>query len=76
MAQLEKQVQKHRDAFASNLYELRIEANLSQQELADKAGVDRKTVNRIENSHFSPSLDTMVRLANVLKTPIQELVSR
>jgi DNA-binding XRE family transcriptional regulator len=33
------------------------------------AGVDRKTINRIENGHFSPSLDTMVRLAHAFGVP-------
>jgi transcriptional regulator with XRE-family HTH domain len=30
------------------------------------AGVDRKTINRIENGHFSPALDTLVRLSSAL----------
>jgi len=44
----------------------RIKAELSQDTLAEFAGIDRKTVNRIENGHFSPSLDTMTRLSVVL----------
>jgi DNA-binding XRE family transcriptional regulator len=39
-----------------------VEAGLTQQQVADLAGVDRKTVNRIENNHFSPSVDTIFRL--------------
>jgi DNA-binding XRE family transcriptional regulator len=40
---------------------------ITQEKLAKLVGLDRKTINRIENGHFSPSLDTMIRLAYVLK---------
>lgn len=46
--------------------ELRIDAGLSQEALAKAAGIDRKTVNRIENGHFSPNLDTFFRLCTAL----------
>ena len=52
---------------ASALRKLRINAELSQDELAQRAGIDRKTINRIENGHFSPTLDTITRLSLVLK---------
>jgi len=45
---------------------LRTDADLSQARLAEIAGVDRKTINRIENGHFSPALDTIVRLSVAL----------
>lgn len=48
------------------MYQLRIEKGLSQDNLAKAAGIDRKTVNRIENGHFSPSLDTFFRLCIAL----------
>lgn len=53
---------------------LREERGLSQARLAELAGVDRKTINRIENGHFSPSLDTLTRLSVVLKCRLSELV--
>ena len=52
---------------ASELRKQRINAELSQDELAQRAGIDRKTINRIENGHFSPTLDTITRLCVVLK---------
>lgn len=52
---------------AKQLRNLRINADLSQDELAQRAGIDRKTINRIENGHFSPTLDTITRLSLVLK---------
>jgi len=53
---------------------LREERGLSQARLAELAGVDRKTINRIENGHFSPSLDTLTRLSVVLKCRLANLV--
>lgn len=53
---------------------LREERGLSQARLAELAGVDRKTINRIENGHFSPSLDTLTRLSVVLKCRLADLV--
>lgn len=44
----------------------RTEKGWSQLELAEKAGVDRKTVNRIENGRYSPSMNTLVSVGNAL----------
>lgn len=46
--------------------QLRMDAGISQDNLAKAAGIDRKTVNRIENGHFSPNLDTFFRLCVAL----------
>jgi DNA-binding XRE family transcriptional regulator len=51
---------------ASRIKQNRIEAELTQQELADFAGVDRKTINRIENGHFSPNIETLLRISVAL----------
>ncbi len=61
------EVNKVKTAFAQAIYDKRTAAGISQQTLADIAGIDRKTINRIENGHFSPNLDTITRLAIVLK---------
>lgn len=53
-------------AIGDHLREVRIAEGLSQEALAAKAGLDRKTVNRIENGLFSPSIDTLMRLCQIL----------
>ena len=63
---LKREVKDMRNVLAERLYDLRTEADLSQARLAEIAGVDRKTINRIENGHFSPALDTIVRLSVAL----------
>ena len=65
-ATLKREVKDMRKVLAEQLFELRTAADLSQARLAEIAGVDRKTINRIENGHFSPALDTIVRLSVAL----------
>lgn len=40
---------------------------LSQEKLADRAGCDRQSVNRVENAAYSPSLMRVFRLAKALR---------
>jgi len=63
---LKRDVQNMRNELADRLLTLRAKHDLSQAALAQLAGVDRKTINRIENGHFSPALDTLVRLSSAL----------
>jgi hypothetical protein len=67
--------QKKEQKVSSRLYDLRIERELSQDKLAQKAGIDRKTVNRIENGHFSPNLSTLIRLCSALKVKTSDVLS-
>ena len=73
-AQLKKASVASAETVAERLIALRADRALSQARLAELAGVDRKTINRIENGHFSPSLDTLTRLSVVLKCRLSELV--
>lgn len=73
---LKRDVKYMRTELAARLLTLRAKHDLSQAALADLAGVDRKTINRIENGHFSPALDTLVRLSSALSvTPASLLKS-
>ena len=58
----DSKVKKVKNTLAETIYERRIELELSQENLGKVIGVDRKTINRIENGHFSPNLDTLVRI--------------
>lgn len=65
-AQLRTASKNSTQIIAEWMRDSRLNANLSQEQLANLADIDRKTINRIENGHFSPSLDTMTRVAVVL----------
>lgn len=45
---------------------LRQQRGLSQGDLAGRVGVDRKTINRIENGHHSTSVSTLTAIAQSL----------
>ena len=72
--QLKKASSLSAQTVADRLVALRAERGFSQARLAELAGVDRKTINRIENGHFSPSLDTLTRFSVVLKCRLADLV--
>nr|WP_244953928.1 helix-turn-helix transcriptional regulator [Spelaeicoccus albus] len=59
---------------AENLRAARKARFWSQEELGERVGVDRKTVNRIENGSSSPSFDLVVDLATTLEVPVEYLV--
>lgn len=73
-ALLKRRVKEQRLVLAARLYEFRQDLDLSQARLAEIAGVDRKTINRIENGHFSPAMDTVVRLGTALRVDPSELL--
>ena len=52
----------------------RIDANLTQERVALAAEVDRPSVVRIEQGQQSPTLDTIIRLADAIGVPLSELV--
>ena len=47
--------------------------NLTQQELADKAGINRSMLCRLENQDYVPSLDQLTRLANALQFDVTDV---
>ena len=59
---------------AQRIKELRIDNGLSQAALAESAGIDRKTINRIEKNHFSPNLDTFFRICVALNVQPNEFI--
>lgn len=55
------------------LREIRTAAELTQQELADRAKLSRKTVNTVENGVFTPSVLVALTLARALDVPLEAL---
>jgi putative transcriptional regulator len=46
---------------------------MTQQELADKVGVTRQTVNAIELGKYSPSLEVAFRIAEAFGVPLDHV---
>jgi putative transcriptional regulator len=46
---------------------------MTQQQLADKAGVTRQTIIAIEAGKYAPSLTLAFRIAKIFKVPLEEV---
>lgn len=46
---------------------------MTQQELAEKIGATRQTVNAIESAKYAPSLELAFRISNVFGVPLEEV---
>ena len=51
----------------------RSQAGLSQQELADKLGVSRQTINAIEKGDYNPTIKLCVGICRVLGLTLNDL---
>ncbi len=51
---------------ARSLIEARLKLKLTQQQLADKAGVTQNTITRLESGTTNPTVATLNRVANAL----------
>jgi putative transcriptional regulator len=52
---------------------LRAERNWSQQELAERLGVSRQTINAIEAERYDPSLPLAIRIAKLFGQPVESI---
>lgn len=55
---------------------LRAEREWSQQDLAERLGVSRQSVNAIETGRYDPSLPLAFRIAEVFGLPIEAIFQR
>lgn len=53
----------------------RLAAGISQNQLAKRAGVSQAGLSAIESTTKSPNVDTLGRIANALRIPLQELLA-
>jgi putative transcriptional regulator len=61
---------------ANTIRKLRFERNeMTQQDLAERVGVTRQTINAIELGKYSPSLEVAFRIAVALGARIEEVFS-
>ena len=51
----------------------RAKLDLTQQDLADRVGVSRQTINSIEAGRYVPSTVLAIKLSQVFKTTVNEI---
>ncbi|MBY0562607.1 MAG: helix-turn-helix transcriptional regulator [Hyphomonadaceae bacterium] len=64
-----------RDVLARNLRKVRHERGLSQEALADEAGIDRTYVSALERSVYAATVDMIEKLAGALDIEPADLLS-
>ena len=63
-------------AITNTIRKLRFERNeMTQQDLAERVGVTRQTINAIELGKYSPSLEVAFRIAGVLGVRLEDVFS-
>lgn len=66
-------VRENRRILGQRLSVLRRERDLTQEQLAERVGVDIKTISRAENGHFNIGIDLLGALARALEVPTWRL---
>ncbi len=56
-----------------HLVEWRLDAGLSQKQLANAAGINDNTVSRLEHGHMVASVKTMAGVSRALGVPVREI---
>lgn len=59
--------------FVCNLKKYRLLQDLTQEQLAEKVGVRRETIMRLEAGRYNPSLKLAVDISRAVNAPIDEL---
>jgi transcriptional regulator with XRE-family HTH domain len=62
------------ERMAGRIVKLRKDRRMTQQQLADKAGISREFLNRLERARMDPSLTTLEKLAKALRVKVADLV--
>lgn len=50
--------------------------DLTQENLAEKVGVTRQTINAIEKGKYDPSLDLAFKLSRLFKASVEDILDR
>lgn len=62
------------NSIGDRLTQFRVDANMSQKELADLAEISRQYLGEIERGQASPRIDTVTKLADALGASIHNLL--
>lgn len=67
-------ISSHEQKLAAAIKSFRKSRGLTQEALAEKAGLDRKTINRIEKGHYAPTMSNFFQISEALEVEPQELL--
>lgn len=61
------------EQYISHLKKYRQLAELTQEDLANRVGVRRETIVRLEAAKYNPSLKLAIDISRILNVPIEEI---
>ena len=67
--------QPEREIFARNFRRARIEADYSQRDVAKLTGIAQSHVSEIESAMHNIGIETMVKLAQIVRRPVHVLLT-
>ncbi len=59
--------------FSTNLYDIRIERDITQAKMANDLGISRRAISKIEKGEQNPSLDMAYRIAAYYNLSVQDV---
>lgn len=59
--------------FECRLKKYRLLKEMTQEQLAEKVGVRRETIMRLEKAQYNPSLKLAVDISRAVETPIEDI---
>ena len=62
-----------KESIVNQVYELRMKANYTQEELAEAIGVTRQTIIAIEKGNYTPSVLLALKIAKFFKKSLEEV---
>lgn len=67
-------IRQARIELGNRIRDARLQADLTQEKLAEMAGVDRTTVQNAESGKVDPKFSLLLRLARALRLPARDLM--
>lgn len=61
------------ETIKNQVYELRTEANITQEGLAEEIGVTRQTIIAIEKGNYTPSVILALKIAKFFKKSVEDI---
>jgi putative transcriptional regulator len=72
---MSEDITSYEQRLALAIRQFRKNRGLSQEALAIKAGLDRKTINRIEQGHYAPTMSNFFHISAALEVEPQDLLA-
>lgn len=62
-----------KEVIRNKVAELRLKANITQEEMGEKVGVSRQTIIAIEKGNYTPSVLLALKIANFFNKKVEDI---